>query len=272
MICMNCPKCGNYVEDGKEYCFMCGTKLGGSDFSSPGRVDTNPSLNEDYYRKKEEYNNRLNNYRDVEIKRVKDDKKDFIDIYTEYKIFFKVGGYLILMILGVVIFLWVAKGNNKDVVYKPVINNLYYTVDSKLTNTNNSNGANVYSLSNAKGTACSITAYMDSQNSSDHVQDFFTLKEDTLAPAYDDSGEVVDASKIPLYQNGSLKINNVEWYYLNVFYRKNPSDNYTSLRYRFLSAGNNGMFYNIELANFADTPECNALLDSFLRSLRFVEK
>ena len=44
---MNCPKCGSYVEDGKTYCFMCGTKLGNTDFSSAGRIDQNPSLNEE---------------------------------------------------------------------------------------------------------------------------------------------------------------------------------------------------------------------------------
>ena len=154
---MNCPKCGNYVDDGKDYCFMCGTKLGGSDFSSPGRNDVNPSLNEDYYRKKEEYNNRLNNYRDVEIKRVENDKKDFIDIYTEYKMFFRIGGFLILAGLCVTIFLWIAKGGNKDEELKPALEELYFKVSDKLTNTNSANGLLSYSLSNSKGTSCSIS-------------------------------------------------------------------------------------------------------------------
>ena len=269
---MNCPKCGNYVDDGKEYCFMCGTKLGGNEFSSPGRSDFNPSLNEDYYRKKEEYNNRLNNYRDVEIKRVENDKRDFIDIYTEYKLFFRIGEFLALAGICFAIFLWIAKGNNKDVVLSPILEELYFKVDDKLTNTNSGNGAFVYSLSNSKGTSCSITIGLDSQNSSDHVQDYFLSREASLAPTYDDSGSVVDNMLIPLYQNGSLRINNNEWFYLNVFFRKNPSDNYTSLRYKYLSAGYNGRFYNIELANYEDSIECNALLDSFLRSLKFINK
>ena len=270
MIYMNCPKCGNYVDDNKEYCFMCGTKLGGSDFSSPGRTDVNPSLNQDYYRKKEEYNNRLKDYRKVEIKRVENDKKDFIDVYTEYKMFFKIGGFIVLAALVVFIYLWVAKANNKDEVLVPKIEGLYYKVSEKLTNTNN-NGAFIYSLSNPKGTSCSVTVYLDTQNSSDHVNDFFLAKEQILVPNYDDSGEVVDNMAIPLFQNGSININKDEWYYLNVFYRKNPSDNFTSLRYKYLSAGHNGRFYNIELANYDDSNECNILLDSFLRSLKFID-
>lgn len=268
---MNCPKCGNFVEDGKEYCFMCGTKLGGSDFSSPGRNDFNPSLNEDYYRKKEEYNNRMNNYRDVEIKRVKDDKRDFIDIYTEYKIFFKIGGFLIIAVAAVAIFLGISKSKNKEEQLKPSLQNLYYKVDSKLTNTSSNNGDFIYSLSNDKGTSCAIRVYLDNSNSSDHVNDYFTVKEDQLKPVYDDYGDVTDVTSIPLYQRGSLRINNVDWYYLNVFYRKNPSDNFTSLRFKYLSAGHNGLFYNIELANYNDLAECNTLTDSFIRSLQFID-
>ena len=268
---MNCPKCGNYVDDGKEYCFMCGTKLSSSDFSSPGRTDVNPSLNDDYYRKREEYNNRLKDYRNVEIKRVENDKKDFIDIYNEYKIFFKIGGFLVLAGIVVFLYLWIAKGNNKDEVLVPKLEELYFNVDEKLTNTNN-NGTLIYSLSNPKGTSCSVTVYLDAQNSSDHVRDFFDFRSTALEPDYDDNGEVVDIMDVPLFQNGSISVNNNAWYYLNVFYRKNPSDNYTSLRYRYLSAGHNGRFYDIELANYDDSNECNTLQDSFLRSLKFIDE
>ena len=268
---MNCPKCGNYVDDGKEYCFMCGTKLGGSDFSSPGRTEINAPMNEEYSKKKEEYNNRLKNYRDVEIKRVENDKRDFIDIYTDYKIFFKIGEFLVLASIVVFIFLWVAKGHNKDEVLAPKLEGLYFKVNDKLTNTGNNNGALMYSLSNTKGTSCSVSTYLASQNSSDYVSEFFAERQLGLAPSYDDAGEVTDTMAIPLFQEGAVNINGTEWFYLNAFYKKNPSDNYTSLRYRYFSVGHNGRFYNIELANFDNSDECNALLDGFLRSLKFID-
>ena len=285
MVNMNCPKCGNYVEEGKEFCFMCGTKLGENDFSSPGRNGftsavkndfsssnyNNMPLSEDYYKKKEEYNNRLNNYRDVEIKRVKDDKKDFIDIYKEYNIFFKVGGILFLIVLGSFIFVMVSKSINKEEVLKPVTQNLYYKVDSTLTKTSDNNGGDVYALTNNKGVSCSVKVTIDNTSSSDHIKDYFSIKEGQLLPTYNDYGDVVDVSTIPLFQEGSIKINNVIWYYMNVYYRKNPSDNYTALRHRFLSAGHNGVFYNLELSNFDDLNECNLTLDSFLRSLQFID-
>ena len=207
---MNCPKCGNYVEEGKEFCFMCGTKLGENDFSSPGRNGftsavkndfsssnyNNIPLSEDYYKKKEEYNNRLNNYRDVEIKRVKDDKRDFIDIYKEYNIFFKVGGILFLIVLGSFIFVMVSKNINKEEVLKPVTQDLYYKVDSTLTKTSDNNGGDVFALTNNKGVSCSIMVTIDNTSSSDHIKDYFSIKESQLLPTYNDYGDVVDVSAI----------------------------------------------------------------------------
>ncbi len=268
---MNCPKCGNYIEDGKEYCFMCGTKLGGSDFSLPGRMDTNPSLNEDYYKKKEEYNNRLKNYRDVEIKRGNGEKRDFLDFYSDFRIFFKLGGLLFVLVIAFLVFSSIAKKNNMDIELKPVIQDLYYRVNDKLTNTTSGNGANVYSLNNNKGTSCSIIVYLDNSNTSDHVGTYFSDKEENLVPSYDTEGNVEDSLAIPLFQKSLIKINGGDWYYLNVFYKKNLSEDFVDLKYRYLSAAHNGLFYNIELANYDNSQECNSLLDSFLRSLQFVD-
>ena len=165
---------------------------------------------------------------------------------------------------------WMGR-THKDEVLKPVTQDLYYKVDSTLTKTSDNNGGDVFALTNNKGVSCSVRVTIDNTSSSDHIKDYFSIKESQLLPTYNDNGDVVDVSAIPLFQEGSIKINNVIWYYMNVYYRKNPSDNYTALRHRFLSAGHNGVFYNLELSNFDDLNECNLTLDSFLRSLQFID-
>lgn len=275
---MNCPKCGNYVEDGKTYCFMCGTKIGNSDFSSPGRIVENPSLNEDYYRKKEEYKNRLRNYREPDDeedkKKKKLEKKDIFDIFEEYNTLIKVGFLLFVVVLGVFILYRVSVRNNRDKVLKPVIGKLYYEVDSALESSSSNNGAVVYNLSKDKGTSCSISVAENSSTSGDYVKEKFESIENYYISLikYDNEMRVENNIDIPLFQSDSFVVNNVTWNYLYVFYRKSINDDYNHLKYRHLSVGYRQSFYDISLVNNDDTDECNAYLDSFIRSLKFISE
>ena len=103
------------------------------------------------------------------------------------------------------------------------------------------------------------------------MQIWFDNVESVYAPKYDDSGEVLDKLAIPLYQSSDFVINGIKWHYINVLYKKNTSDIYTDLRYRFLTASKNGYFYDIQLTNnlngetvSANRLKCTYILDNFV--------
>lgn len=278
---MNCPKCGSFVEDGKEYCFMCGTKIGRGDFQSPGRTDENPSLNEEYYRKKEEYKNRLNNYRDVEIKRRDNEKKDIFDIYQEHNILFRTVVLLIVVGVGFFIFFKI-KGNQVKVPEKTgIANDLYYEVSSLMSKAGD---GNEYTLSNGTGADCSIKVVYEASSSKDFKEDLYTAVENNYIPAYDEKGNLEVGAQIPLYQKGDIQINGVSWYYINVLYKTNEGDNFTFLKHKYLAATKNGFGYTLILTNNTsvglnssnsenrDYYTCVHILDGFMRSLEFVKK
>ena len=270
---MNCPKCGSHVDEGKNYCFMCGTKLGNNDFSSPGRIDDNPSLNSEYYRKKEEYKNRLSNYRDVKIERVENDKRDLFDLYSEFKIFFKLGFFLLILALGLFISYRIAVKNNKEEKLKPVILNLYYKVDDKLTMASKSDTAALYNISEGSGTTCSISVAADTSTSGDYVKNKFDEYKNVYIGniRYDENFNVISSSTIPLFTENTISVNGTMWNYLYVFFKGNNKDSkYTFLKNRHLVVGYKESFYQIALVNNENDFQCNLYLDSFVRSLQFI--
>ena len=272
---MNCPKCGSFVEDGKTYCFMCGTKLGNSDFSSPGRIDRNPSLNEEYYKKKEEYKNRLNNYRDVKIERVKDEKRDLFDIYADYKTYIKLGIVLFIVIIGIIIAYNIAVKDNRDEVLKPVINNLYYSIDDHLKLSNQSNGLLVYNLTGSTGTSCSISVTAQPSSSGDYVNEKFEELQTNYINLlkYDEDMILENPNDVPIFHTNSFVVNGTTWNYLYVFFpSKSQNKDYTFLKYRHLSVGYKESFYDITLSNNDNDDKCNTYLDSTIRSLKFISE
>ncbi len=277
---MNCPKCGSFIEEGKEYCFMCGTKIGSGEFQSPGRSDENPSLNEEYYRKKEEYKNRLRNYRDVEVKRADNEKKDIFDIYAEHNVLFKTVVLLIIVGVGFFIFFKIKTNQTKLAEKQGVANDLYYEVSSLMSK---SGDGNVYSLSNGVGADCSIRVLYEASTSKDFKEDLYKIVEQEYVPQYDDKGNLEVGTQVPLYQKGELQINGTSWYYINVLFKANEGDNYTFLKHKYLATTKNGFGYTIILTNNTivslnsranENPnyfKCVHILDGFTRSLEFVK-
>lgn len=277
---MNCPKCGNYVDDSKEYCFMCGTKLNKGGFSSGNRFNENPSLNEDYYRKKEEYKNRMNNYRNVEIKRGADEKKDIFDLYAEHEVAFKIVCLSIAVVIGLLIYFKLASTDQKDTIKKPLLQNLYFKVSEEMEQTSSSNGSTLYSISDESGLGitCSLQAAVSVTNSNKEVEQAFeNVKLDKTKDIYDDKLNL-NGQEVPLFQNGEIELNHVKWYYLNVLYNKSAAeaDKYTNLKERYLATSYSGYFYALVLTDNSSTGSdasnhCQSIFDSFLRSVEFVE-
>lgn len=271
---MKCPKCGSIVEDGKEICFLCGANVNtfGKGGSAPMFSEYNPAMNEDYNRRKEEYNNRFN-YRNVDInKGLKEEDKDIFDFYAENKTKIKV---ISLLVIGLVAVFALYKYLSYKTEVKPheaVLRNLYYDVDDSFENVTSGQNEMVYVKSGAKGTDCSIMVSVGTSTSGDHVEDLYsTIKQNSASTYLDNDGSVTDQTLVPLYQDSQIKINGNTWYYLNAFYRATANSEYTLLKYRYLSSMFQGYYYDITLINNSNDATCTASLDRLARTLEFVE-
>lgn len=291
---MRCPKCGAFMEEGKDVCFMCGVNTktyvpenntnynkptdsafgsganfsnNNGDFSSGGNF-SNPAYNQ----MKDNYINNKNNYRNVELKPVKNGEKDIFDFFSEHKSVIQ-----IVLLVGLVILLFVIgklyyNSRTKEIELEPVFNNLYFEIDDSLQQVSSSSSSGVaFNKSGTKGTDCSITITIGTSTSEDHVKDWFTTQKAALEPEKDSSGNVVDELKIYTVQESSLTLNDASWHYMNVFYKKDKTSEPTQLRYKFLTSLYKGYYYDIVLVNNSNDAVCNASLDNFSRSLKFID-
>jgi hypothetical protein len=69
-----------------------------------------------------------------------------------------------------------------------------------------------------------------------------------------------------------LTLNESSWHYLNVFYKKDVTSAPTQLRYKFLTSLYKGYYYDIVLVNNSNDASCNASLDNFARTLKFIDE
>lgn len=291
---MRCPKCGAFMEEGKDVCFMCGVNTktyvpenntnynrptdsafgSGANFNnnnggfSSGGNFSNPAYNQ----MKDNYMNNKNNYRNVELKPVKNGEKDMFDFFSENKTVIKivllVGLAIILFIVGKLYY----NSRTKEVKLEPVFNNLYFEIDDSLQQVSSSSSSGVaFNKSGTKGTDCSITITIGTSTSEDHVKDWFTTQKAALEPEKDSSGNVVDELKIYTAQESSLTLNDASWHYMNIFYKKDKTSEPTQLRYKFLTSLYKGYYYDIVLVNNSNDAACNASLDNFSRSLKFID-
>ncbi|MDE5889082.1 MAG: hypothetical protein K2H20_03585, partial [Bacilli bacterium] len=150
----------------------------------------------------------------------------------------------------------------------------YYIVDDGFEAiSGNSQAQMTYIKSGSKGNACSISIGYGASTSDNHVHDYFKAKKDSLEPELDSNGKVVNELDVYTAQEGDFKLNNADWYYLNVFYKATASSrDATVLRYKYLTALYKGYYYDIELVNNSNDASCSASLDNFASSLKFIEK
>lgn len=282
---MRCPKCGAFMDDSKSICPMCGTDVksyvpnnmnnfgngnnngafgSGNDFRSPNTSSYSPMGN----------SNRFNDYRNVDYSPVKNEDKDIFDKYQENK-------GLINAILGVVFVAIIAfvgfkyfQSRSKPAELEPVVQSLYFKVDDGFEAVSGkSQNQMTYIKSGDKGNSCSISVSYGSSTSGDHVQDYFKTKKDELEPELNADGEPVNELDVYTAQDSSFTLDSNTWYYLNIFYKASlSSEEANILKYRYLTALYKGYYYDIELVNNNNDASCNAALDNFANSLKFIDK
>lgn len=287
---MRCPKCGSFLEEGKDICFMCGTNVKTYDPNMDNQMNNFNQTNSDPNFSTGFNNISNNNYNNIPktatglpqsyYDRAKKNlmanpnkKKDtdFIDFYQSHKTIILLVVLIIVLAIICLIGYNYYKKKNVEPVKEALIGDLYYTISDDFEDVS-TNNANIYTLSGSKGSDCSINITHASTTSEDYVTEYFTTIETNLTPELDEEGNVVDEMDVYKSQQSSSEINGQTWYYLNIFYKKDKtSTEYNSLKYRYLAIVYKGYSYSIILTNNASSTSCNTALDSFASSLEFVE-
>ena len=240
---------------------------------STGSAFSSGNMNQSLSKRTEEYEKKFNSYQDQDYKtNIKKEDKDIFDFFSENKTTIKIVSLLLLFaILGFAGYKYY-QHKNKPVEDAPVFLSLYFEVDSSLQQVGgSSNNSIVFNKSGQKGSACSISITYGTSTSGDHVREFFQNKKSALAPERDTNNKVVDELKIFTASDSSMSINNAPWYYLNIFYKPAKDANPTVLKYKYLSSTYKGYYYDIELVNNSNDAACNASLDNFAKSLKFID-
>lgn len=279
---MRCPKCGAFMEEGKDICLMCGVNVktyvptANNSFSNQSNDSMFGSgLGNNGFGGMNNQNalpDNRNDYRNVTLHPVKNGERDIFDFFSENKKIIKL--VMIVLFLGVLFFAghMYYKSKTKPVELVPVFNSLYYDIDDSFKEVSKSNSTVTYSKSGEKGNACSITISLGTSTSDNHVEEYFKNVKKVLEPEKDEAGNVVDKLDIYTAQEDKFVLNEATWYYLNVFYRKSLDSEATQLRYKYLTSMFDGYFYDIQLVNNSNDAVCNASLDNFSKSLEFIKK
>ena len=152
------------------------------------------------------------------------------------------------------------------------IHELYFELSEDFVQTMENKDKLSFAKSGSKGTDCFVEINLGTSSSENHAQEFQEVKTEQLTPERDDESKPKDPLKEFTTQTNSLTINNHQWHYMNIFYRKNTSSTeYTVLKYQLMTAIKNGYFYDIVLTNNSSTSSCSTSLDNFIKSLEFVE-
>ena len=277
---MRCPKCGAFMEDGKDICLMCGVNVktyvptqnvsnqnNDSMFGSGLGNNGFGGLNNQNVQ-----TDNKNDYRNVTLHPVKNGERDIFDFFSENKKVIKL--VMIVLFLGVLFFVGFMyyKSKTKPIELEPVFNSLYFEVDESFKAVASSNASVTYSKSGEKGNACSVTISLGTSTSDDHVNEYFTNIKKVLEPEKDEAGNIIDKLDIYIAQDDKIVLNEATWYYLNIFYRTSLESEATQLRYKYMTSMFDGYFYDIQLVNNSNDALCNASLDNFSKSLKFIKK
>lgn len=272
---MQCPKCGVYLEDDRDTCFMCGTKITktpepnsftNNEFSN----NENNNFSNDYLAQKQAYENRFNDYKNINLDDY-NDKPDVFDFFSKHKKTMKTVGIIILIvIIGLIIFA-IVKHNIESKKDKPVLMDLYYEVDDTFNTQENKNTKQYSKVIN--GSQCIITINAVKDTSPNHGPQFFIEMKKNIEPNKDSEGNITDPLQEYLDKAGKRTVNGVIWETLSVSYRPDvTSTSFSLLKYKYLSATYKNYSYDIVLTNEKNNQTCTLDLDNFVRSLKFIEK
>ena len=282
---MRCPKCGAFLEQGKTICNMCGTnsatyvpEQNNNINNNDGMFSTGMSNGRNDFSSAPPTANKYSSvstkkdYHNVELVPVKNGERDIFDFFSENKKM--ITFVFVLLTVGLVAFIgWkYYEFKQKPPVLEPVLRNLYYEVDSSFETVEDGDNKKLYTRSGAKGNDCSITITNSTSTSGDHVQEYFASIHKKLEPEKDSNGNVVNPLEVYTPSESSMTVNDATWYYLNLFYKINASDQSpTNLKYKYLTSMYKGYFYDIELVNNSNDTICGAALDNFSKSLKFID-
>lgn len=238
-----------------------GAAAGFSNGSTQGQSPMNTVVNNDDNKKKD------NHY-----KAKPHEEQDIFDFYEKNKIVIKIFLFLILIALvgfiGYKMYLKALEPEEKV----PALHELYFEISDEYVQTINNKDKITFNKSGTKGTECSIEVRLGTTTSENHADDFQKAIVAELTPERDEEGKPSDPLKEFTTQTNSLTINNHQWHYMNVFYRKSlSSTEYTVLKYQLMTAMKNGYSYDIILTNNSSSSACSTSLDNFIKSLEFVE-
>ena len=133
---MQCPKCGVYLEDDRDTCFMCGATITNSSNSNEFNNEfsnNDNNLSSDYLAQKEAYENRFKDYRNVKIEDYNNDKQDIFDFFNKHKKGVKIVSAILILLAASAIIYAIVKYKIDSKKTKPVLVDLYYEVDDSFS-------------------------------------------------------------------------------------------------------------------------------------------
>lgn len=217
--------------------------------------------------------NNANNKKDNHYQAKPHEEQDIFDFYEKNKTVIKVFLFIIVIALvgfiGYQMYLKALEPEEKV----PRLHELYFEISEDYVQTINNKDKVTFNKSGTKGTECSVEVRLGTTTSENHAEEFQKGIVAELTPERDKEGKPNDLLKEFTTQTNSLTINNHQWHYMNLFYRKSlSSTEYTVLKYQLMTAMKNGYSYDIILTNNSSSSVCSTSLDNFIKSLEFVEK
>jgi len=261
---MRCPKCGAFMEDTRDVCFMCGTNV----------KTYNPAMqNNAMYNQQQGNPNSFpatGDYSQI-YNSVKNEDSDVFDFFTDHKGLVSFIGFLLVIgVLFVAGFIYY-KNRTKVVPLKPQYGQLYYDANSDVYTSTQTKGFYTYgSVGSQKGSSCSITVNAAENTSTNYIFSLAKSLETSLEPNRDSKNNVLDPLSIYTLVEGEQVINDTSWSYFNVFYPAKAYDSATLLKKRVLAVVYNGYAYTVILENNNNDTKCSSALEAFERSLKFI--
>lgn len=200
------------------------------------------------------------------------EEQDIFDFYEKNKFLVKSFFFLLIIALAVFVGYKMYTKALEPEEKEAKIHELYFEISEDFIQTKDEKTKLTFAKSGSKGTDCLVEIFLGTGSSENHPQEFQDQALAAITPERDEEGKPADPLKEFTTQTNSLTINNHQWHYMNVFYRKNTSSTeYTVLKYQLMTAIKNGYFYDIALTNNSSTSSCSTSLDNFIKSLEFVE-